>query len=107
MNKPNTEFDVFAAFREDFPALKKWTYMDVAGRGVLSRTTRAALDAHLDDRMMNGGDKDRFFALIERARGRFAQLINAGPDEDHLHQEHFRRPEHGGHRHRPGRPATT
>ena len=81
MNKPNTEFDVFAAFREGFPALEKWTYMDVAARGVLSRETRAALDAHLDDRMMNGGDKDRFFALIERARGRFAQIVNAEPAE--------------------------
>lgn len=81
MNKPATEFDVIAAFREDFPALKKWTYMDVAARGVLSKTTRAALDAHLDDRMMNGGDKERLFALIEQARGRFAQLINAEPAE--------------------------
>jgi len=81
MNKPNTEFDVIAAFREDFPALKQWIYMDVAARGVLSRTTRAALDAHLDDRMMNGGDKDRMFALIEGTRGRFAQLINASADE--------------------------
>ena len=81
MNKPTTEFDVFATFRAGFPALEKWTYMDVAGRGVLSRETRAALDAHLDDRMMNGGDKDRFFALIERARGRFAQIVNAEPAE--------------------------
>ncbi len=81
MNKPATEFDVFAAFRDGFPALKQWTYMDVAARGVLSRETRAALDAHLDDRMLNGGDKERFFALIERARGRFAQLMNAEPAE--------------------------
>lgn len=81
MNKPTTDFDVITAFREDFPALKQWTYMDVAARGVLSRTVRAALDAQIDDRMMNGGDKDRMFALIERARGRFAQLINAEADE--------------------------
>ncbi len=81
MNKPNTEFDVIAAFRDDFPALKKWTYMDVAARGVLSNATRAALDAQIDDRMYNGGNKDRFFALIEEARGRFAQLINAEPAE--------------------------
>ncbi len=81
MNQPKTEFDVFAALRADFPALNKWTYMDVAGRGVLSSTTRAAIDAHLDDRMMNGGDKDRFFALIEGTRARFAQLINAEADE--------------------------
>ena len=81
MNIANTEFDVFTVFRDGFPALKKWTYMDVAARGVLSNETRAALDAHVDDRMMNGGDKDRFFALIESARGRFAQLINAAPEE--------------------------
>jgi selenocysteine lyase/cysteine desulfurase len=81
MNKPQVEFDVFAAFREGFPALKLWTYMDVAARGVLSRDTRAALDAHIDDRMMNGGDKERFFALIERARGRFAHIVNADPAE--------------------------
>ncbi len=81
MNTPVTEFDVFAAFREGFPALKHWTYLDVAARGVLSRETRAALDAHLDDRMMNGGNKERFFALIEEARGRFAQIVNAEPAE--------------------------
>jgi cysteine desulfurase/selenocysteine lyase len=56
--------------------------MDVSARGVLSREVRAALDAHLDDRMMNGAtDKDEFFAMVERARGRFAQLINAEADE--------------------------
>lgn len=81
MNKPAVEFDAIAALRKDFPALERWTYMDVAGRGVLSRTVRTALDAHLDDRMLNGGDKERFFALIERARSRFAQLLNAEADE--------------------------
>src|SRR3954469_21928347 len=68
--------------RAHFPALERWTYMDVAARGVLSNEVRAALDAHLDDRMMNGAsDKADFFALIERARERFAQLINADADE--------------------------
>ena len=81
MNQPTTEFDVLAAFRADFPALKKWAYMDVAGRGVPSATTRAALDAHMNERMYEGGDKDRMFALIERARWRFAELINADADE--------------------------
>jgi cysteine desulfurase/selenocysteine lyase len=56
--------------------------MDVSGRGVLSREVRAALDAHLDERMMNGAtDKARFFEVVERARERFASLINAQPDE--------------------------
>jgi selenocysteine lyase/cysteine desulfurase len=81
MNKP-VELDLLANARSHFPALERWTYMDVAARGVLSREVRAALDAHLDDRMLNGAtDKDAFFALVERARGRFAQLIGAQADE--------------------------
>lgn len=70
-----------AEARSQFPALSRWTYMDVAGRSVLSRDVRAALDAHLDERMMNGADKPRFFALVERARTRFAHLIGADADE--------------------------
>jgi cysteine desulfurase/selenocysteine lyase len=81
MNKPADDL-ALAHVRAHFPALERWTYMDVAARGVLSREVRAALDAHLDDRMLNGAtDKDQFFALIERARGRFAQFIGAEPDE--------------------------
>jgi cysteine desulfurase/selenocysteine lyase len=80
MNQP-TEFDAIAAARANYPALERWTYMDVAGRGVLSRGVRAALDAHLDARMLDGGDKPRFFELIEETRARFAQLIHAEPDE--------------------------
>ena len=42
----------------------------------------AEADAHLDDRMLNGAaDKDAFFALVERARGHFAELIGAESDE--------------------------
>lgn len=80
MNQP-AEFDAIAAARANYPALERWIYMDVAGRGVLSRGVRAALDAHLDARMLDGGDKPRFFELIEETRARFAQLINADADE--------------------------
>jgi cysteine desulfurase / selenocysteine lyase len=80
MNKPK-ELDAIDAARVNYPALERWTYLDVAGRCPISRATRAALDAHLDERMMNGADKQRFFDLIERTRSRFAQLINAEPDE--------------------------
>ena len=68
--------------RKSFPALERWTYLDLGGRDVLSREVRAALDAHLDDRMFNGAaDKDRFFAMTEAARQKFARLINADADE--------------------------
>jgi cysteine desulfurase/selenocysteine lyase len=81
VNKPTESVGVAGA-RSHFPALERWTYMDVAGRGVLSREVRAALDAHLDDRMLNGAtSKEQFFALVERARERFAQVIGAQSDE--------------------------
>jgi selenocysteine lyase/cysteine desulfurase len=81
MNKP-VDGLALAEARSHFPALERWIYMDVSARGVLSREVRAALDAHLDDRMLNGAtDKAHFFALVERARERYAQLIGADADE--------------------------
>jgi cysteine desulfurase/selenocysteine lyase len=81
MNKP-VEAIALAEARSHFPALDRWIYMDVSARGVLSREVRAAMDAHLDDRMLNGAtSKEQFFALIEEARGRFAHLIGAEADE--------------------------
>ena len=81
MNKP-VEPVALAAARSHFPALERWIYLDISARGVLSREVRTAIDAHLDDRMLNGAtSKDEFFALIERARGRFATLIGADADE--------------------------
>jgi cysteine desulfurase/selenocysteine lyase len=80
MNQPK-DLDPIASARGNFPALERWTYLDVAARCVLSRSTRAALDAHLDDQATNGGDKKRFFEVVEETRERFARLINADPDE--------------------------
>ena len=80
MNQPK-DLDPIAAARGNFPALERWTYLDVAARCVLSRSTRAALDAHLEDQMTNGGNKKRFFEVVEETRERFARLINADPDE--------------------------
>lgn len=81
MNEPVDQFAAIKAARSRFPALERWTYMDVAARGVLSHATRAAVDAQVDERMYDGGDKRKFFDMVERARGRFARLINAGADE--------------------------
>ena len=81
MNKAVEPIAVTEA-RSHFPALERWTYMDVAGRSILSREVRAAIDAQLDDRMYNGASsKEQFFELIERARARFAELIGADADE--------------------------
>ena len=74
--------DPIIAARSRFPAMKRWTYLDLGGRGVLSREVRAALNAHLDERMNNGADKNVLFENTERVEGAFrAELINATPDE--------------------------
>lgn len=81
MNKP-AEGNALCAVRAHFPALERWTYMDISGRSVLSHEVRAALDAHLDERQFDGAtDKARFFTLVESARGRFAQIVGCDADE--------------------------
>lgn len=65
----------------DFPATEHLTYMDVAARCVFPRCVRQAIDAHLDQRMLEGGNKPKFFELIEETRTRFAALIHADADE--------------------------
>lgn len=76
----STSLPVAEAHRE-YPATERLTYVDVAARGLLSRQVRAAIDAHLDTRMLHGVEKSEYFELVERTRGRFAQLINAQADE--------------------------
>jgi cysteine desulfurase/selenocysteine lyase len=80
MNQPK-DLDAIAAARANYPALERWTYLDVAARCVLSRAVHSALSAHLDEFMASGGDKHRYFEVVEETRGRFAQLINADADE--------------------------
>jgi cysteine desulfurase / selenocysteine lyase len=73
-----TAFDLF---RQEYPGTRKWTYFDVAARGLLSRGVRKAMDKYLDHRMDNGADKAWMFSMGEKARERFAALIGASADE--------------------------
>jgi cysteine desulfurase / selenocysteine lyase len=72
---------VLSAVRGRYPATSQLTYLDVAARGVLSIGTREAMDAYLDMRMAQGGDKAWMFAQVEKARETFAALIGAEADE--------------------------
>ena len=72
--------DLSQAYK-DFPATERWTYMDVSARGLVPRCARDALVSHLDERMYAEVDKNGYFDMIERVRGRFARHINAHPDE--------------------------
>lgn len=81
MDTPLSQMNPMAQARSHFPAMEDCTYLDLGGRGILSREVRAAIEAHLDDAMYGKVDKDRLFEKTEEARNRFAQLINAEPDE--------------------------
>lgn len=71
----------FALARARFPGAAEQVYMDVAGRGLISRDSRDAVDRYLDMRVHVGADKVAMFAQVERVRARFAGLIGAAPDE--------------------------
>ena len=78
---PDRTARLIRALRSSFPGAERWTYFDVAARGLLSRQTRAAIDRHLDARLHDGGDKAAMFAAVELARGRFAALVGAAADD--------------------------
>lgn len=72
--------NAFAAFRALFPGLRRFTYVDVAARGIISAPVRDEIEAYLDQRM-EGADKDWMFREVERTRSDFARFINADDSE--------------------------
>lgn len=78
MNEGRVSDIAFEDIRRRFPGTAKSTYMNTAARGLMMRESRAAVDAMLDARLYDGGDKPAMFDAVEGARARFAQLINAG-----------------------------
>ena len=67
--------------RKLFPATERWTYMNVAVRGLLSTRVREAVDTYIDSHQYGTWQKDAELAMIERTRESFAKLVNAEPDE--------------------------
>ncbi len=84
--KPGQPVD-FAALRNDFPALKTWTYLDTAFIGLLSRQVKAAHERHLDERFRFDSVPNDSSILgvwmnrAERVRQKVATFIGASPDE--------------------------
>lgn len=72
--------DPFVAFRASFPGLRRYIYVDVAARGIISASVRSEIEAYLDQRM-EGADKDWMFQEVERTRSDFARFINADDSE--------------------------
>ena len=73
--------DAFAAARSDFPGAVASPYLNVASRGIVSKTTMAAATALLGDQLDGSASKEAWAPIATSARARFAQLIGAAPDE--------------------------
>jgi cysteine desulfurase/selenocysteine lyase len=67
--------------RKLFPGAAERVYLDIAARCLLPDPVRRAVERHLDMRVHVGGDKEELWKLVEGARGGFAALIGAEPDE--------------------------
>ena len=67
--------------RAQYPGARKWTYLDVAARGLISHPVKEAIDGFLEQRMFDGGDKAWMFERIDSARRLVADLIHASADE--------------------------
>jgi cysteine desulfurase/selenocysteine lyase len=65
----------------EFPGIAAGPYLDTAARGLLPRSAHAAITASLESVLLGAADKPAMFATVERARSRFARLINAQPGE--------------------------
>lgn len=65
----------------EFPGTAGGPYLDTAARGLLPRSAHAAITASLESVLMGSADKAAMFATVERARERFARLINARAGE--------------------------
>ena len=70
-----------ADIRSDFPALDDSIYLNVAARGLLSRTARQALGDLADGHMLGTAVKEDWIAVGARARAGFARICHAEPDE--------------------------
>lgn len=81
MDQSTPKTDSIAEARAQFPGTGRWTYLDLGGRGLLSKAVRAAVDAQLDDHMYNGGNKDFMFQRTRETRELFARLIHAVPED--------------------------
>jgi selenocysteine lyase/cysteine desulfurase len=68
----------WAAVREEFPALRNWTYLNTATLGLIPRRARAAVDAHFARRdELAHTDFYDWWDDMDHLRGLIAQMIHA------------------------------
>jgi selenocysteine lyase/cysteine desulfurase len=67
--------------RQRFPIFKERVYINSCSQGALSDAVRAAYEQYLSDWDEKGAPWEYWVERQEAARGAFAGLVNAGPDE--------------------------
>jgi len=68
-------------WRSQFPIFQHQIYLNSCSQGALSHAVRAAYGAYLADWDAQGSPWEYWVERGEAARGIFARLINANPDE--------------------------
>ena len=70
-----------AGARARYPAASRWTYLNVPSRGIISETTRAAVDAVVSGQLTGDATREDWAPIASRVRANFAALIGARADE--------------------------
>src|SRR5216684_7816593 len=71
----------FRALRKEFPVLERKTYLNSGSYGALANDVKAAFEAYMEDRLLNGANWDAWIAKNESVRALTATLLHAVPDE--------------------------
>ncbi len=71
----------FAALREEFPVLRRKTYLNSGSYCALAIEVRAAFEAYMEDRLAVGANWDVWVTKNESVRSLVATLLGAVPDE--------------------------
>jgi len=71
----------FEQIRNDFPAARESTYLDIGTRNPLSNTVRTAIETFLDEWQSPDPAKEQWYADAEETREMMAELVNASADE--------------------------
>ncbi len=72
---------VGAAIRGEFPILAHTTYLNSCSQGALSHRVRRAYEEYLDGWDERGAEWEHWVERAEAARGAFARILHALPDE--------------------------
>ncbi|TKH46476.1 aminotransferase [Paenibacillus terrae] len=71
----------FQSYRQLFPVLSSHIHLGSCSQGAISRPVSAAIEEYHRSLLQHGHNGDLSMARLEEARGHFAKLIGAQPDE--------------------------